>query len=247
MEKSYLNATIRSRILAFLIDLTIVYFFRSLYLFVALTYWFEKKTLLFFGILKEDMGLDYNDVHSITVEHIEFFLNSDYFTNFVFFVSGIFLVSILYNFVCFCFLKASLGQRVFKIHIADRHGENVNKLKFLQRSVLIIVPWIVLFLTVFQIVLSKFKLSSVDNSLVTLFLLLFLSWYDLIFFTGEKIVLHDFFSKTMPVFDDPNRKEYLIERILPNPRAFFAKVKKGFREQFDTFKELKNSIKNNKK
>ncbi|MDR3289713.1 MAG: RDD family protein [Rickettsiales bacterium] len=231
-----LPATARARELAFLIDLIIVYIVRSIYGHFVLKYSLQDKFINFVREIKEKFGI----LEKLQKEQVVYFLEHQFYKECMWFIGGAFLVSVLYNFVCFLWKMASIGQVVMKVHVISSNGKNANIFQLFARSIAIVFPWFALFLLLVQSFLSQYGIIYINGTLFTLFVFVIMFWYDIIFLNKERIIGHDFLTGTRMIFDDPNRNETIIERFIPNPSKTLNGISKGLK---DTFKKARDIIK----
>jgi uncharacterized RDD family membrane protein YckC len=256
-------ATIRSRILAFFIDIFVVYFIRSFYLWSAFVLFVKDRAKVFLvelagvfdgieifeSIDAEQLGYFFKVDDNIfiglesifsNVKHLEYFLKSDFFYTVLFFVLGAFVISILYNYICFFYKKASLGQLSLGLRVVDSDGNETDKLHFFLRAVLNSVPWMIMGFVIFHVLMGQ-SIAEKDVGFIALFVFI---WFDLAFFTTEKYTMHDLISGTRVVFNNPDRKETIFEKLLPNPRGMFGSLKGKIKKEFERTKNMKDEVKN---
>lgn len=81
-----------------------------------------------------------------------------------------------------------------------------------------------------------------DKNIVVIYTLLFMTWYDMIFVTKEKIMFHDFITKTRVIMKNPDtyyesKCMKIINFIIPDFKEMFINMK-------DIAKSHINDIKN---
>ncbi|MDR2527080.1 MAG: RDD family protein [Rickettsiales bacterium] len=245
---------IRVRLASFFIDCCIVNFIRSVYVnFFTKIFGFPAKFALFYAELRDKTGLE--NMQNISSEHIEMFLSSKLFPEFVGFLASLFLLSILYNFICFYFKRASLGQMAVKCHIVSDDGNKASVVQLLFRSFLIMIPWIIMFLVVSDVFMMRFSMGFLDEYIRAIILLISITWYDMIFFGKKRLLGHDVISKTKLVFNNPESGGTYIEKIIPDPIAststLFKKTGQIAKAQYESMskfmKEAKDIIKGKNK
>jgi uncharacterized RDD family membrane protein YckC len=245
MSAEKLSATVQTRLVAFLIDTLLVNFVKSIYVYRIANVFLKNKMLAFLLAMKQDLKIE--QFNELTPEQLSYFVSSPFFTDVSIFVFSVFFLSMLYNIVCFCLKGATIGQRIMKMHLVSFAGNPPKIYQFFLRTFAIFLPWLMIFIVALQSFLAQYQLSNITIGSIQITLLIYITWYDLVFFTKKKATMHDLISKTMLVFDDSNRQKTFIEKIIPTPREFVDKLKKEFKKQFDKIRELRDDVKKNRK
>ena len=251
MENSKLAyAPIRSRLLALLIDSCIVYILRIIFMKIF-TYIFVTKDyanlLLEYNIIVTKISLG----EKIGLQNL---LQSNFFNLFITLSILLFLVSTLYNAVCFSTkMSASVGQRLLGLKVVSANGQNMNILQIFSRSLLIMLPWLSLFFILLSMMLSFINFTNeFDKNLLAIYIFLLMTWYDMIFFTKEKIMFHDLITKTRVIIREPDKyyeskSMKIINFIIPDFGEMFTNmkdiIKKHINEIKNIFKNDANSVK----
>ncbi|HSQ97827.1 MAG TPA: RDD family protein [Rickettsiales bacterium] len=252
MENSQIMpATIKKRIIAFGIDAFVVYLLRFFYVNFAIQFWLFRYFTKFLKEYETLFGkIDFTKITNI---EINFFLKSELFVQIKWFIVGLFIIPIIYN-MCFLFNKwsATFGQKLMKIYVISK---NKVKLKFYQiiaRSILMAVPWILMFFIVLNQYLVGHKISiSIDNTSLILFMIIFLSWYDVALLTKNKLVFHDYITLTRVVMKESknykNKKSFITRLFFFDFIDEFKKFKNNVKIQFKNAKKLKEKYKKDRK
>lgn len=226
IELSY--APIRSRFLAFLIDFTIVYILRIFYI--------NLSNFLYFKNIINDFIKKYHDsygtITSFAEINFQYILKSEFFNILLIYTLSIFFISSVYNIICLSTKWSStIGQKILGIHIVSSNGSKINILQNISRSFLIILPSISLFIFSLIVIFNEELLKTIiDTNLFLLYSILLLSWYDMIFFTKDKMLFHDFATKTRVVVNNPDTyydSKYMavIDFIFPNIKDILIDMK----------------------
>ena len=237
-------APIRSRILALFIDSGIVYILRIIFM--------QIFSILFIKDNQESLFLEYKILaekiskgETVTLQTL---LQSNFFTLMIILVSTLFLVSILYNIICFSTkMSASIGQKVLGLKVVSTSGQNMNIWQIISRGFLIILPWFLLFLILFSIMFGLISLNNeFDKNLVVIYVILFMTWYDMIFFTKEKIIFYDLATKTRVIIKNPDtyyesKSMKVINFIIPDFKEMFLNMKNVVKSHIN---DIKNIFKN---
>lgn len=237
-------APARNRFFAFLIDFFIVYIFRVIYFNLSIKL-FLKEQILDFAKKYESLYGKF-DVNNITQAETIFFLQSNLFKILIVFFVFLFLIASVYNIICICTKWSStIGQKIFHIHIVSSDGKKLNVYQIIARSILIVVPWAFMFILSILMSVNVLNLNNVfDKNLLLISGFAFISWYDMIFFTKDKILFHDLISKTRVVVDNPEKymdtKQYnFLKFLFPDFKGMYTDLKDVISEQIAKAKELK--------
>ncbi len=237
-------APVRSRILALLIDSFIVYILRILCM--------QIFSVLFLENNQESLFLEYNSLIKKITEGdsvtLQILLQSSFFRVFGSLVVLLFLVAVIYNIICFSTkMSASVGQKVLGLKVVSANGQKMNIWQILSRSLLIVLPWFLLFLILFSIMFGLISLNNeFDKNLVVIYVILFMTWYDMIFFTKEKIIFYDLATKTRVIIKNPDtyyesKSMKVINFIIPDFKEMFLNMKNVVKSHIN---DIKNIFKN---
>lgn len=239
IELSY--APIRSRFLAFLIDAIIVYICRIFYMYFLNIIYLREAYNSFVRKYYEIYG----EIKSLSELDLSYILNSNFFKVLIFSLVLAFLMTSIYNIICLSTKWSStIGQKILGIHIVSSNGSKINVLQNIGRSFLIIIPSISLFvLTLIVIFNAKLLQTIIDTNLFLLYSLLLLSWYDMIFFTKDKMLFHDFTTKTRVVVNNPDTyydSKYMavIDFIFPNIKDILIDMKNVLIKHYHEIKNI---------
>ena len=249
-----ISAPITTRFFAFIMDAFLLYVLRFFYVFISFRTWLKKPVINFI----ERYNLLYGEFNPKTITNIEvnYFLRSNLFKSFIILFIGAFLISVIYN-ILFLSTKwsATIGQKIMGIYTVSKNGEKITIIQVILRSILVIFPWVMAALMMFFKFLSDFGIENViDKNFVLLFMILFLSWYDLTIFTKSKSTLHDILTNTRVIFLNPNRysedSKTIFKFLFPDVKQMFYSIKdfaKNQKLKADKIKKEYSKEKENKK
>ena len=109
-----------------------------------------------------------------------------------------------------------------------------------------------MFILSISISVNVLNLNNVfDKNLLLISIFAFISWYDMIFFTKDKILFHDLISKTRVVVDNPKKyidtKQYnFLKFLFPDFKGMYTDLKDVISEQIAKAKELKEEYRKRK-
>ena len=248
-NSKFIVAPVKNRFFAFLIDVFFVYLIRFFYTNIALNFWLKNEVMLFLNKYK----LLFGDVNLKRITNIEvmFFLRSNLFKELMLFVAGIFIISIAYDIV-FQLSKwsATLGQKFLGIYVISKNGEKIRWYQAVIRGIMINIPWIFISFIMFSKELVVYDVDIIDKQTFIISIILFLSWYDMIFLTKNKIVFHDYVSRTLVVVK--NKEKYaenrssMLDFLFPNPKGMYEDLKGIIKKQIEVAKEMKRKYKEEK-
>lgn len=245
IELSY--APIRSRFLAFLIDAIIVYICRIFYMYFLNIIYLREAYNSFVRKYYEIYG----EIKSLSELDLSYILNSNFFKVLIFSLVLAFLMTSIYNIICLSTKWSStIGQKILGIHIVSSNGSKINILQNISRSLLVVVPSISIFVIfLISIFNSSLLQAMINNNLFLLYSILLLSWYDMIFFTKDKMLFHDFATRTRVVVNNPDTyydSKYMavIDFIFPNIKDILIDMKNVLIKHYH---EIKNIFKANNK
>lgn len=240
-------ARIKKRIFAFIIDIFIVYFLRFFYIHLALQFWLMRYVMDFLHKYEQLFGkVDFNRITNV---EIDFFSKSDLFIQIKWFVVGLFIIPIFYNMVLF-FTKwsATIGQKLVNIRVVSKNGSEMKFYQIIARSIALMIPWLFSFFVVLNQYLVIHKIGNpLNNTSLIIFMMIFLSWYDLAVLTKNKLVFHDYITRTRVVEDNVanfDGKSSIFKRLFViNFVEEFRKFKNNIKRQFEKAKEIKEKYK----
>ncbi len=249
-DKKIISAPVSSRFLAFLIDIFFVYLLRFLYINLSLQFWLKEPIQTF--MTKYKMLYGSFNLGKLTPVEIYYFLNSSLFKQLAVFVIGVFLIAVVYNFVLFSTKwSATIGQKIMGIRIASKNGEKMKFYQVLARSFAVVLPWFFIFVILFYKSLADLGLTEMlDKTSFVVSIVIFLSWYDLVFFTKDKLVFHDLLTGTRAIIG--NVEKYnggsgsLWTILFPNFKDMYYSIKEFTKEQISKAKEMKEKYKQEK-
>lgn len=239
IELSY--APIRSRFLAFLIDAIIVYICRIFYMYFLNIIYLREAYNSFVRKYYEIYG----EIKSLSELDLSYILNSNFFKVLIFSLVLAFLMTSIYNIICLSTKWSStIGQKILGIHIVSSNGSKINILQNISRSLLVVVPSISIFVIfLISIFNSSLLQAMINNNLFLLYSILLLSWYDMIFFTKDKMLFHDFATKTRVVVNNPDTyydSKYMavIDFIFPNIKDILIDMKNVLIKHYHEIKNI---------
>ena len=252
-KSNIIFAPLGDRFLAFFVDIFCVYLLRCLYIFMSLSLWL--KTPIYNFIKKYELSFGKIDPSNITSVEVNFFLNSPLFKQVLVFVAGIFLVSILYNFICLSSRwSATIGQKLFGIKVVNTNGGVIGCWRSLLRSILIMLPWMFMFIFLFYMRLASFgAVQMFSRNTIILSFVLFLSWYDFIFLTKNRIIFHDYLSCTRVSVVDKDKyinnctSSGVWNVLFPNFGEIYDSLKETIKAQISKIKKTKTKYRRLKK
>lgn len=240
-------ATIKKRIIAFGIDAFIMYLLRFFYINFAIHFWLLKSSVNFLKDYEVLFGkIDFSRITNI---EINFFLKSHLFLQIEWFIIGLFIIPIVYNMVLlFTKWSATIGQKIMGICVVSKNGGKPKFYQIIARSIFVVIPWVLMFFVILNQYLVDHKFApSLDRTSLILFMIIFLSWYDLAILTKNKLVFHDYVTLTKVVIkntENYEHKESFLKRIFfANFVEDFKEFKNGVKDQFKKAKELKTKYK----
>lgn len=250
-NKILIAAPASTRFFAFLIDVFFVYLLRYFYISFSFVFWLKKPIEEFLKRYEMLYGkFNYNNITNI---ELNYFFNSVLFKQIIIFIIGIFLIAVLYNLIFFLTKwSATIGQKIMGIYVVNKNGEKMKSYQAIARSVLLMVPWAFLFVIMFYKTLSDFNLAEqLDKTSFIISIFIFLSWYDLIFLTKNKLVFHDYITSTRTI--TKNTEKYLEDQsnsiwkiLFPNFGDMYKNLKEFTKNQVAKAKEIRAKYKEEK-
>jgi len=243
MEKLGINpASLLKRIVAFFIDLFVVYVLRFVYVTLCMRLWLINSLIAF--MTKYQILFGNFDKTKITSAEINFFFESQFFKSILVFIGGIFLVSFLYNFIILSTKwSASVGQKIMNLKVIKNSGENIGFINSFFRSFFIIIPWLMcIFIFINEILAYNNFSKNIDKASFVIFIFIFASWYDFVFFTKNKLTFHDFLSRTVVVETNNEKlktKDYIKGFLFPNFSKINSKMLATIKNMFGKLKNLR--------
>ena len=244
-------ATTISRIFAFLIDAFCVYIFRFFYIIFSLRFFLKDK--LFVLLKNYEMLFGKFNIKKMTQVELNYIIRSDFFKCFVIFLIGAFLISTIYNLILLSTKwSATVGQKLLKIYVVSKDDSKIKPWQIVLRSFLVVIPWAIIFVIMdLKIITDLSPLNLISKNMLTIFIVIVLTWYDLVFFTKNKLTLHDCLTSTKVIMKYP--EEYTDESRKTTWRKFFPSVKDMYKslkefatEQFAKAKQMKEEYKKQK-
>lgn len=242
-NNNFIPAPIKRRLAAFYIDVFVVYLLRFFYINFTIQFWLKDSVMKFLKEYELLYGkLNFNE---LTSAHINYFIKSELFSQIAYLIVGLFLVPIFYN-MLFFFTKwsATIGQKLMNIYVISKSGNKMNFIQVISRSVLLMCPWILSFFVVLNQILSDKNLApSMGKTTFLLFIFVFFAWFDAAFFTKNKLVFHDYITKTRVVIK--NNAKYQNSKSLFKWLFVdsFEKFKANIKNQIQKAKEIRNKYK----
>ncbi|MBR2141453.1 MAG: RDD family protein [Rickettsiales bacterium] len=212
------NAEAFRRIIGFTIDSILVNF---LIIFFVQIFVFNSKNIGNIGETMTKFKELFGNVRLLEFQdyHIRFIVNNGVFDYFLLSLYVSCAVAILYNFLCYVFLKGStIGQKCMSLKVVNiTNYEKPNNFKLFMKSVLVPFPIILMYVMVFCLMLYLvnfhlyapmknigtimiIKLTSVSSiyliGIVVIVFLLF--WFDIYYIT-DRLILSDIISRTRVV------------------------------------------------
>lgn len=240
-------AAIKKRIFAFFIDIFFVYIIRFFYIHLAIQFWLIKYVMDFLHEYEQLFGkIDFNKITNV---EMDFLLRSDLFIQIKLFIIGLFIIPIFYNMVLF-FTKwsATIGQKLVNIHVVSKSGSKMKFYQVIARSVALMIPWFFSFFVVLNQYLVIHKIGNpLNDSSVVIFMIIFLSWYDLAILTKNKLAFHDYITRTRVIENNTinysDKPSILKKLFVLNFADEFQKFKNNIKRQFEKAKEIKEKYK----
>lgn len=253
-DKKIISAPVSNRFFAFLIDAFFIYLLRFLYINLSIQFWLREPVQLFMAKYKMLYGAF--NLKKVTSIEIYYFLNSSLFKQLILFVVGIFLVAVVYNLVLLSRKwSATIGQKLLGIYAISKNGQRMKFYQVLARSFAVVLPWFFMFIVLFYKSLADLGATEMlDKTSFIVSIVIFLSWYDLIFLTKDKLVFHDLLTGTKVIVKDTEKYEnesYSIWKVLfPNFKDMYNGIKEFTKVQMAKARKIKqkyNEEKNSKK
>jgi uncharacterized RDD family membrane protein YckC len=215
-KKIGINASYPKRVFGFSIDISIVCFLRILFMQIfIITEKHSNKIKEFIADFKDLFGTV--QLNNIQDQHIRYFVNSEVFS---YCVQALLLAcfsGVIYNFLCFVFLKSStIGQKIMSLKVVNLNNvEKPSVLKLLFRAFLIPFPIIVVsILGMFQFlymidfhlyapiqgnlasnIIVKITYISNPYTMILSAVFFILFWYGM-YLLSDKLLLSDIISRT---------------------------------------------------
>lgn len=247
-NEKMIAAPARNRFFAFLIDVFLVYLIRFFYINLSLQLWLREPIINFlkkYKMLYGDLNLS-----KITPIEITYFLNSSLFKTLILFFCGVFIIPVIYNAILFSTKwSATIGQKLLGIYVVSNNGKKMNFIQIIFRSIFINVPWAFIFSVMLAKMLSDYGLpEAMNQKYFIISLILFLSWYDLIFLTKNKLVFHDYITCTRVIIKNVEKYEQqnsdsIWKYVFPDFKEIWKNLKEGVKLQISKAKEIKETYK----
>lgn len=243
-------APIKSRFFAFLIDFLIVYGIRILYINLIMSFFLKEEAINFSN--KYQLLYGNFNIENITRAEITFFLQSNLLKILIVFFIVLFFISSIYNIICLSSRWSStIGQKILDIHIVSSNGKKINVYQIILRSILIVIPWFFMFILIILILINAIGLTNIfGKNFMLLSVFAFISWYDMIFFTKDKIMFHDLITKTRVILNNPknynNEKNVFLNFLFPDFKGMYNNLKQIISKQILEAKKIKKEYKKRK-
>ena len=217
---------------------------RFLYIYLSLFIWLQKYIKDFVENYKELYG----EFQKVSVLEINYFLKSELLVQIIYFLIGIFIIPVIYNMIFFSSKwSATIGQKLMNICVVSKNNSKITWYQTIFRSILLMFPWFLSFIVVSNQVLASKNISvSLDDTSLSLFVLIFLGWYDLIFVTKNKLVFHDFITRTKVVIKNNDKykpSDSIFKKLVIDG---FKKCKQNIKDSINNYKKIKEEYKNKK-
>ncbi|MDD2840036.1 MAG: hypothetical protein PHY80_02810, partial [Rickettsiales bacterium] len=144
--------------------------------------------------------------------------------------------------------------KLMHIYVVSKNGAKMRFCQVIARSIALVFPWFLSFFVVLNQYLVIHKMAnSLNDSSFIIFMLIFLSWYDLAMLTKNKLVFHDYMTLTRVIVGTTknyNEKPSIFKRLFFInfvDAVGFKKFKNGIKNQFQKAKELKEKYKKERK
>ncbi len=246
-----ISAPVSNRFFAFLIDVFFVYLLRFLYINLSIQFWLREPIQSFMAKYKMLYGAF--NIKRVTPIEIYYFLNSSLFKQLVVFVIGIFLIAVIYNLILLSTKwSATIGQKLLGVYVVSKNGEKMKFYQVLARSFAVVLPWFFMFIVLFYKSLADLGATEMlDKTSFVISIIIFLSWYDLVFLTKNKLVFHDLLTGTRVIVKNTEKYEnesYSIWKVLfPNFKDMYNGIKDFAKEQISKAREMKEKYNEEKK
>jgi len=221
------------RMTAFVIDSSIVCVIRVFLLQIFITSWLQKYIINFVNSFKFVFGdnikpSEFNDTH------LRFFMQNELFPRFIMCIIILILVGFIYNLIMLSTKwSATVGQKIVGIFTVSKNENPIKWYQVIARSFLTIFPMNMLFLlSIYQLLGAIGSVKPLSQQIFVLTVGLgALAWYDMFFFTKDKILMHGFLSGTKIVRKGEFSKGFfdiafdLIDKIIPSLWKMVGKFK----------------------
>ena len=246
-----ISAPISNRFFACLIDMFFVYLLRFFYINISIELWLRRSIEMFMEKYKILYGAF--NLKKITLIEVYYFLNSSLFRELVIFVIGIFLIGVAYN-LLFLSTKwsATIGQKLLGMYAVSKSGRRMRFYQIILRSFAVILPWFFMFVVLFCKSLADFGVKGlIDKTSFVVSIIAFISWYDLIFLTKNKLVFHDLLTGTRVIVRNNEKYEdnpdSLWKVLFPNFKDMYIGLKEFTKNQIEKARKIKEEYKERKK
>jgi uncharacterized RDD family membrane protein YckC len=226
--------SLTKRVIAFLIDSFIVNFTRSILIQILILFWLQKYIANFAKGFEFVFGANVksSDISSV---HISYLTQSQLFPRFLISFGIIISIGFIYNLILLSTKwSATIGQKIVGIFAVSKNEKSMKWYQIIARSFWVIFPLnAILFLVIYQIVRHINNATLLSPKVFMLIIGIgLLVWYDMFFFTKDKLFMHDFLSATKIVQKNENVKDFLekifdfMDKFTPDFNKLINKIKK---------------------
>ena len=249
MKDSTLSAVnFSKRLTAFFIDSLLICLARSIILQISANYWLRKNIINFVNDFRDIFGANFKSANISSI-HLRFFMSTNLFPKIILLCIFLLSLSFIYNLILLSSKwSATIGQKIVGIFAVSKNGTKMRWYQILLRSFLAPLPLVGFFVLSAYQVLGEIELIKALNPQTFLLIIGigFLAWYDLFFFTEDKLLGHDLLSGTKIVKKGEFTKGFFdkafefIDKLTPNLGKLIKKI-------FSIFKKSKKNIANTNK
>jgi len=220
------------RATAFIIDLFIISFIRSICIQVLVLYWLSKYIIDFANGFKFVFGQNVKPSDFSSV-HFRYFTQSELFPKFLIFFIFIISIGFIYNLIMlFTKWSATIGQKIVGIFAISRKEKPMKWYHILARSFFAVLPLnAILFLFIYQFLGETGVVKALaPQTFIIIVGVGLLIWYDIFFFTQDKLLMHDVLSSTKIVQKDEFSKGFfeklfdIMDRLTPDLKKLLSKI-----------------------
>jgi len=200
------------RVLGFFIDYTIITFIRTFVLQICVYLFLAKHIISFFEATSKTFGGELT-IGKLRENHLQLFLQNSVFIELVLVICLVILVAPIYNILLIkSKIKTTLGKRIFKIYPQTNEGTNPSVLRITCHYFASLIPIILAIGFVSIEMLKYYKMIDLQYPDITIVIVLlaFVSWYDLVFITKKRIMVHDLICGIVFVSKGKKEKERSI-------------------------------------
>lgn len=207
--------TCTKRVIAFAIDIFIIQFTRGLLFQVMSFYWLQKHAINLLSEFKFVFRHEL-DLRQLTYSQVEFIQQHAFFSRFLIVIGVVMLVGFVYNLITLSTKwSATVGQKIVGFYIiSSKKEKKLTRSKALLRSVLVSIPLGVSAVLIMLAIAGNWGLGpQISPPMLILSVgFILLCWYDMFFFTKDKLLMHDLLSSTRAVVEV--KEEDFVEKTL---------------------------------